>query len=65
MARQAHVENFLWLKPALLDYCLQSVSGKSGWKENGTRPILVVSAENFREQRNIRKKNQTRFETPA
>ena len=40
------------------DWCrdmqwLFTVSGKSGWKVNGTCLFWVVPAENFREQRNI------------
>ena len=65
MARQAHAENFLWLTPALLDYCLQNVSGKSGGKENGARLFWLFQQKISGSSVTSQKKNQTRFETPA
>lgn len=41
------------LNVAMVVYHLQKVSGKSGWKENGTQLFWVVPVENFWEQKNI------------
>ena len=64
MARQqAHVENCLYLKLVWVLFTKRFRKIRVESKSSTTFLVTVVSAENFREQRNIKKKNQTHFET--
>ena len=65
MARQAHDENFFMADTGFAWLLFTKRFRKIRVERKWSTTFLVVSAENFREQRNITKKNQTRFETPA
>ena len=57
MARQqAHVENFLYLKLVWVLFTKRFRKIRVESKSSTTFLVTVVSAENFREQRNIKKK---------
>ena len=63
MARQqAHVENFLYLKLVWVLFTKRFRKIRVEGKWSTTFLVTVVSAEDFLEQRNIKKKkNQTHF----